>query len=112
MCKNDRQGGGAEELGDGGETAPDGAVFEGFGEVAAVSGEDGKDGEDGCDALGHRLPGAIRWGIGQRGKAGREGRRGAHASYYCKLTGPVKKFFRSMGPGNRSQRSPLAATKQ
>ena len=39
-------------------------VFEGLGEVAAVFGEDGKDGEDGRDALGHGLPGPIRWGIG------------------------------------------------
>ena len=56
--------GGAEELRDGGEAAPDGAMFERLGEVAAVSGEDGKDGEDGRDAFGHRLPGAILCGIG------------------------------------------------
>ena len=62
--KNDRQGGGAEELRDGGEAAPDGAVFERLGEVAAVADEDRKDREDGRDALGHGLSGGIRCGIG------------------------------------------------
>ena len=62
--QNDRQGGGAEELRDGGEAAPDGAVFERLGEVAAVAGEDGKHGEDGRDGFGHGPPGTILCGIG------------------------------------------------
>ena len=62
--KDDRHRRGAEELRDGGEAAPDGAMFEGLGEVAAVFDEDGKDGEQGRDTLGHGLPGSILWGIG------------------------------------------------
>jgi hypothetical protein len=77
-----RQGGGAEELRDGGEAAPGGAMFDHLGEVAAVGHQDGDDGEDGRDALGHGLAGPIPGGIGSGNKAGREGCRVVHRSYY------------------------------
>jgi hypothetical protein len=40
MGEHHRERGGAEELRDGGEAAPDGAMLDGFGEMAAVSEED------------------------------------------------------------------------
>ena len=62
--------GGAEELRDGGEAAPEGAMLDGVGEVAAVGGEDAGDVEDFRDARGHGPGVAVLCGIGRGGKAG------------------------------------------
>jgi hypothetical protein len=82
VSKNDGHGGGAEQLRDGGEAAPNGAMFDRRGKVAAIFDQDGENREDGRDMLGHGLAGPILGGIGSGNKAGRERRRVAHGSYY------------------------------
>ena len=59
-----RDAGGAEELGDGREAAGDGAVLEGFRQVAAVADEDVEDDEEVGDVLRHGLAGPVLWGTG------------------------------------------------
>ena len=58
-----RQRGGAEELRDGGEAAPDGAMLDGFREVAPVPEEDLNDVEHTLDTLGYGFATLIRLGI-------------------------------------------------
>jgi len=93
-----RDGGGAEELRDGGEAAPDGAMFDGGGEVAAVFGEDAGDGEDFRDALGHGLAGPIRLGIG-RGSKTRGGGCGVHVFHTNTGGGWSQTFSGGMAEG-------------
>ena len=98
-----RDGGGAEELRDGGEAAPDGAMFDGVGEVAAVFGEDAGDGEDFRDALGHGLAGPVRLGIGRGGKAGGV-RCGFHVLHTNTIRGRSQTFLRGTAEGGGTLR--------
>ena len=101
--QDDRDGRGAEELRDGGEAAPEGAMLDGVGEVAAVCGEDAGDGEDFRDALGHGLAGPVRWGSGGVARPGAF----VAASTFCTLTrsvAGVKRFCAERQRGGGSAR--------
>ena len=65
----DRQAGGAEELGDDGEAAGGGAAVEGEGEMAAVDEEDVQEGEDVGDMRRHG-PGPLLRGSGRGREVG------------------------------------------
>ena len=69
MREHHRQRGGAEELRDGGEATPDGAMLEGFREMASVSEEDLNDVEHTLDTLGYGFATLIRLGIRSGSKA-------------------------------------------
>ena len=88
MREHHRQRGGAEELRDGGEAAPDGAMLDGLREVAPVSEEDLNDVEHTLDTLRHGFATLIRLGIRSGSKAS-GGECGSHSFVYLTNFGAV-----------------------